>query len=65
MPKVKTKKIVMKRFKLTAGGKITHRVQGARHLRSNKSASRKRRQDKSATLDTNKYIQNMKRFMQT
>jgi len=65
MPKVRTKKIVTKRFKLTAGGKVTHRVQGLRHLRSNKSASQKRRQDKSATLETNKYIQNMKRYMET
>ena len=28
MPKVKTKKIVTKRFKMTKTGKIFHRVQG-------------------------------------
>lgn len=65
MPKVKTKKIATKRFKITATGKVMHRVQGARHLRANKSSSRKRRQDKIKALTNHKYIQNMKRFLET
>lgn len=65
MPKVKTRKIATKRFKITGGGKVVHRVQGARHLRSVKSASRKRRQDKPVALTNLKYIQNMKRFLET
>ncbi len=37
MNKHKTKKSVEKRFKITKGGKVLHRAQGARHLKSNKS----------------------------
>ncbi|MFH0749839.1 MAG: bL35 family ribosomal protein [Candidatus Gottesmanbacteria bacterium] len=65
MPKVKTKKIATKRFKITKNGKVMHRVQGARHLRAKKSSSRKRRQDRAKALTNHKYIQNMKRFLQT
>jgi len=65
MPKVKTRKIATKRFKVTKGGKVMHRVQGARHLRAKKSSSRKRRQDKAVALTNLKYIQNMKRFLET
>lgn len=51
MPKMKTKKIVAKRFKVTATGKLVHRVQGARHLRRKKNKSRQRRQDQEKTLN--------------
>lgn len=50
MPKMKTKKIVKKRFKVTATGKLMHRVKGARHLRRKKNKSRQRRQDKEREL---------------
>jgi len=63
MPKMKTKKIVKKRFKITKGGKVMHRVQGARHLRRKKSASRKRRQDRPAIITNKKFIQTVKRFL--
>lgn len=46
MPKLKTKKIVAKRFKVTGTGKLMHRVQGARHLRRRKDKRRQRRQDR-------------------
>ena len=65
MPKVKTKKIVMKRFKLTKRGKLVHRAQGARHLRSKKNKARQRRQDAPQTMTNTKYIRMIKRFMQT
>lgn len=42
MPKVKTRKIVAKRFKITKTGKVLHRIQGQRHLRRNKSKSKQR-----------------------
>lgn len=35
--KQKTRKSVAKRFKVTASGKVLHRVQGMRHLRRKKS----------------------------
>lgn len=65
MPKVKTKKIVSKRFKITATGKVMHNVQGARHLRRKKSGSRKRRQDKAIALHNKKYIQTITKFLRT
>ena len=43
MPKVKTRKNVQKRFKLTKTGKVLRRTQNARHLRANKSKSQTRR----------------------
>lgn len=65
MPKVKTKKIAVKRFKLTGTGKLVHRGQGARHLRSKKNKARQRRQDAPKTVTNRKYIRMVKRFMQT
>lgn len=47
MPKVKTKKIAAKRFKVTGTGKVLRRAQNARHKRANKSKSRKRLYKKS------------------
>lgn len=43
MPKVKTRKNVLKRFRLTKTGKVLRGTQNARHLRSNKSKSQTRR----------------------
>jgi ribosomal protein L35 len=63
MPKMKTKKIVVKRFKVTKNGKIMHRVQGARHLRRNKSKSRQRRQDKMHEVTTKKFKQIVNQFI--
>jgi len=59
MPKMKTKKIAKKRFTVTKTGKVMHRVQGARHLRRNKSKSRQRRQDKPKQLKTNIHTRKM------
>lgn len=65
MPKMKTKKIVRKRFKQTATGKLVHRTQGARHLRSNKSKSHQRRQDAPQIITNTKYSVTIKRFLNT
>ena len=65
MPKVKTKKIVRKRFKLTKTGKVMHRTQGARHLRSRKNKARQRRQDEPQQTTNTKYATMVKRFLQT
>jgi len=43
MGKQKTKKSVVKRFKITKTGKILHRSQYLRHLRSKKNKRRIRR----------------------
>ena len=65
MPKMKTKKIVRKRFKLTGTGKVIHRVQGARHLRSKKNKAHQRRQDAPQTMTNRKYTRMVKRFLNT
>lgn len=65
MPKVKTKKIVTKRFKLTKKGKLLHRVQGARHIRRNKSKSRQRRQDKPKAVKTNIHTKKLTALIRT
>lgn len=52
MGKMKTKKIVRKRFKITGTGKIMHRTQGMRHLKSRKSKSRQRRQNMEKQVTT-------------
>ena len=44
--KQKTKKSAAKRFKITATGKILHRHQGIRHLRSKKNKKWLRRMKK-------------------
>jgi len=43
MPKQKTSKGMVKRFKVTAKGKLKHRSPGASHLLSGKTAKRRRR----------------------
>jgi len=65
MPKVKTKKIVSKRFRLTKNGKILHRTQGRRHIRRRKTKSRQRRQDKSRQITNTKEKTRVKRFINT
>ncbi len=65
MPKVKTKKIVSKRFKITKSGKVMRRVQGARHLRRKKSKARQRRQDRPVEVTTTKFARMVKQFLQT
>ena len=63
--KMKTKKIATKRFRITKNGKVMHRVQGSRHIRRNKSKSRKRRQDRPAEIITTKFSRMIKRFINT
>ncbi|MCJ7826202.1 50S ribosomal protein L35 [Patescibacteria group bacterium] len=61
---MKTRKIVSKRFKITKTGKVMHCVQGARHLRRNKTKSRQRRQDKMMELKTNRHSRNIRMLLQ-
>ncbi len=56
MPKLKTRKIAKKRFKLTKTGKVIHKTKGARHKRSVKNKSRQRRQDRPKSLTNTKFI---------
>ncbi len=63
MNKVKTKKIVSKRFKITKTGKVMYRKQGARHLRRKKNKRRQRRQDKMLQVKTRAFERSIKRFL--
>jgi large subunit ribosomal protein L35 len=42
MPKLKTKKSIQKRMKITKTGKVLRRKPGSRHYKAHKSGSRKR-----------------------
>lgn len=50
MPKMKTKKSVVKRFRKTATGKLKHTGAARSHLLSAKSSKRKRKMRKGSTL---------------
>jgi len=50
MPKMKTHKGLLKRFKLTGSGKLRRYRAGTSHLMSGKSAKRRRRLGKSTVL---------------
>ncbi|OGG13336.1 50S ribosomal protein L35 [Candidatus Gottesmanbacteria bacterium RIFCSPHIGHO2_01_FULL_39_10] len=50
MPKVKTRQIVAKRFKITSSGKVIKRAQGSRHLRAKKSKKQIRRYNEPHVL---------------
>ena len=60
--KQKTKKAIVKRFKLTKTGKLLRRRQNSRHLRSNKSASQKRRH-KRITLVNSTFTKKLKKLI--
>lgn len=62
---MKTKKIVRKRFKITGTGKLVHRMQGGRHLRSKKNKAHQRRQDAPQIITNRKYEVTIKRFLNT
>ena len=52
MPKIKTNKGALKRFKRTATGKLVRSKAFASHILTKKSQKRKRNLRKSTTLDT-------------
>jgi len=51
MPKMKTKKGVKKRFKITSSGKVKRNKQGKRHILTKKKQKRKRDLSKPALVD--------------
>lgn len=51
MPKMKTRKAVKARFKLTGRGKLKRTRPGRRHILTKKSAKRKRSLGKSRLVD--------------
>lgn len=63
MPKLKTKKGVIKRFKLTKKGKIKYRPGGKSHLLSIKEKERIRHLRKAGVLKNKKEIKYLKRML--
>jgi large subunit ribosomal protein L35 len=59
MPKLKTKKSIQKRMKITKTGKVLRRKPGARHYKAHKSGSRKRKL-RGTELCEGKIAKNMK-----
>lgn len=62
MPKIKTKKAVAKRFKITRRGKVIRGRQMGRHLKIKKSKGRIRRQKEPARVK-GKLAKKIKKFL--
>lgn len=63
MPKLKTKKGVAKRVKLTKGGKVKYPTCGKRHLLSNKKRKRLRRMRRQRIVESSKDTKYIKRML--
>ncbi|HOJ41008.1 MAG TPA: 50S ribosomal protein L35 [bacterium] len=63
MPKLKTKKSVAKRFKITGTGKVKHYRAGGMHLLGKKSSKRKRRLKRPTILKNKGDIKTVKRLL--
>ncbi len=63
MPKLKTKKGVAKRFKLTKKGKVKYKPCGKSHLLTCKTTKRKRSLRKSTILKNKQKIKYLKRLL--
>ncbi|MCM8771537.1 MAG: 50S ribosomal protein L35 [Candidatus Omnitrophica bacterium] len=61
--KLKTKKSVAKRFKITGTGKVMHYGAGGSHLLSKKSSKRKRRIKRAQVLKNKGDIKVIKRLL--
>jgi len=63
MPKLKTKKGVAKRFRISKKGKIKYTTGGKSHLNSSKKTARVRSLRKSKTVDKATDVQFLKRML--
>lgn len=62
MPKMKTKKAVAARFRVTATGKLKHSHPGKRHILTSKTPKRKRQLSRPAMLSES-FAKTYKRLM--
>lgn len=62
MPKMKTKKAVASRFRVTATGKLKRTRPGKRHILTKKSPKRKRQLNQPSLVDTGQ-LKTYKRLM--
>ncbi len=63
MPKLKTKKGVKKRFKITKSGKVLRAKAGKRHILTKKSRKRKRNLRRSAVVENKAMAKTIKMMM--
>ncbi|MCB1119578.1 MAG: 50S ribosomal protein L35 [Chlamydiia bacterium] len=63
MPKMKTKKSLARRYRLTATGKLKHNSPGKRHLLTHKTGKRKRQLCKPKVLAEGPVLKTYKRLM--
>lgn len=61
--KQKTKKSVVKRFKLTKNGKVLHRSAGRRHLKANKSKKQLRHLKTVKSITNTKFKKKITRML--
>ena len=62
MPKLKTKKSVAKRFKVTGTGKLTYHKCNKQHILGKKTPKRKRKLRKAAVVDATN-VKQVKRML--
>lgn len=63
MPKLKTKRGVAKRFKLTKKGKVKYHPGGKRHLATNKKTKQIREMRKSGIIEGSREVKFVKRML--
>jgi large subunit ribosomal protein L35 len=63
MPKLKTRKGVKKRFKITKNGKVLRAKAGKRHILTKKSRKRKRNLRRSAVVKNKAMAKTIKKMM--
>lgn len=63
MPKLKTKKGVAKRFRLTKKGKVVYRAGGKRHLATGKEPERLRSLRRAKTVKLKKSLKYLRRML--
>lgn len=65
MPKMKTHKASLRRFRITRNGKIVRRQCGVRHLLTHRSPKRKRNLRGPATTTAKGYVQKLSKLRGT
>lgn len=63
MPKIKTKKTLTKRIKITKNGKLVRKQIGTGHLKVKWDASKKHRKARRLTIQNKGNIKNLKRLL--
>jgi ribosomal protein L35 len=63
MPKLKTRKTLLRRIKISRNGKVTKRKIGLKHLKVNKNVGQKQRNNSSSAFINKKIIGRFKKML--